>query len=234
VALKITREFNPTLRVAGSDGLDFYRLSRFSKNPVRAKSVTLQHEIDMWQAGQREWKDASPEATIFYLIGNHEDRLRRWIWDHDEFAELDALELYNLLGFPKLGIPWNKEKGEEGHRELDLGALLIEHGRYVRKYSAYTAKAHIEEERHARSIVHGHTHRGGSYLTRTRDRIIQAQECFCLCRLDPEYVRNPNWQQGIVLAEIVDDIVTIEAVPFHQKDNKTLARWRGKEYTSDL
>ena len=39
---------------AGSDGLDFYRLSRFSKNPLRAKSTTLQTEIDMWQAGQRE------------------------------------------------------------------------------------------------------------------------------------------------------------------------------------
>lgn len=217
--------------MAGSDGLDFYRLSRFSKDPIRVKSVTLQQEIELWKSGQREWKDASPDAKIFYLIGNHEDRLRRWIWEHPEFAELEALELYNLLGFASLGIPWNKEKGEEGHKELDLGCLLLEHGRFVRKYSAYTAKAHAEEGFYARSVLHGHTHRGGTYMVQTRDRVVQSQECFCLCRLDPEYTRNPNWQQGLVLVEIENNTPFIEAIPFHRIGGKVTARWRGKEYS---
>jgi len=69
-------------------------------------------------------------------------------------------------------------------------------------------------------------------MVTTRDGIIQAQESFCLCKLDPEYMRNPNWQQGIVLVEVINGIATIEAIPFNKKKNKLVARWRGEEYLS--
>ena len=33
IALEIVRDFNPDVLISGSDGVDFYALSKFSKNP---------------------------------------------------------------------------------------------------------------------------------------------------------------------------------------------------------
>jgi len=64
VALKIVADYQPDIRIAGSDGVDFYMLSRFDKNPLRA-AFGLQGEIDMWKASQREWRDAAPMPGRF-------------------------------------------------------------------------------------------------------------------------------------------------------------------------
>ena len=108
--------------------------------------------------------------------------------------------------------------------------LIITHGSTVRKFSAYTARAEAEKIRYSMSVMTGHTHRGGRFFTTTRAGIIQAVECFCLCSLAPEYMCNPDWQQGLVLAEVDEDMLSIEMIPFHQVGGKLVARWRGKEY----
>lgn len=226
LAMRITEDFNPDLRVAGSDGLDFYNISRYDKDPRRMYEENLQVEINSWIAGQKEWRDASPNASVYFLIGNHEARLEKFLWKHSMLWGLDALDLPQMLQFKALGIPWNKGQ----HNELELcGKLILRHGSLVRQHSAYTAKAILEREYYARNVVFGHTHRGGTHMVTTRDGTVQAQEAFCLCDLHPEYVRNPNWQQGLVLIE-VGDYVSIEAVPFNLVNGKLTARWRGKEY----
>lgn len=192
--------------------------------------MNLQNEIDAWKAGQREWRDASPNATPFYLIGNHEQRHIRYLWRNPEYAELNVIQLPSLLGFEELDIPW---EGEDKHRELDIDKrLLITHGNVVRKYSAYTAKAAVEAERYARSVMIGHTHRGGTHYTSNRDGVVQGIECFCLCRTDPEYMSNPDWQQGLVVAEITKEKLNIEPILFTRSGDKLKAVWRGKEYES--
>ena len=193
--------------------------------------MNLQNEIDEWQKGQREWKDASPNAAPFFLIGNHEDRLRRYLWKNPELVDLNGLQLPNLLNFTSLGISWG---GEDRHREIDLmGKLLITHGGIVRQHSAYTARAVVEREKYARSVMIGHTHRGGVHYASTRDGVVQGIECFCLCRTDPEYMLNPNWQQGLVVAEITKANLNIEPILFTRSGEGLKAAWRGKEYISN-
>lgn len=231
VALQIVSDFHPDIRTAGSDGLDFYQLSRFDKNPARLKNGGLQREIDLWGAGQREWRDAAPDAHAFFLIGNHEDRLRRHLWRHPELFDLEVLRLPNILKMAELGIYWEMEKGERANLELVLHKrLLVIHGEVARKYSAYSAKAQLENEACSISILHGHTHRGGSYYLRTRNGIVQAHEGFCLCSLEPEYIQHPNWQQGILLATVTPETVAVEPIPFYRSLGKVRAIWRGKEY----
>ena len=60
--------------------------------------------------------------------------------------------------------------------------------------------------------------------------VVQAYECFCLCDLQPGYVRSPDWQQGIVLADVTRTSLSIEPVPFTRQHGKLKAIWRGKEY----
>ena len=73
LALTIVRDFDPEIRIAGSDALDFYSLSKFDKNPRRRK--TLDFEVNAWVHSQREWQDAAPNAIAVWLMGNHEFRL---------------------------------------------------------------------------------------------------------------------------------------------------------------
>lgn len=228
IALQIVRDFEPDVLISGSDGLDFYAISAFDKNPARIKTG-LQNEIDLWKAGQREWRSAAPKSKSFYLTSNHDDRLRRYLWQHPEIADLEVLKLPNILGMAELGIVWEFDKGENANQELCIYNLVVKHGTIVRKGSAMTARAELDREHYARSVLTGHTHRGGSHYVTTRDGLIQAHECFCLCRTDPEYIRHPDWQQGIVLATISPETIAVESIPFSGRKLKAI--FRGKEYS---
>jgi predicted phosphodiesterase len=230
VALQIVRDYKPDVRIAGSDGLDFYAISSFDKDPARLKANGLQDEINAWQKGQLEWQSAAPEAKAFYLRSNHDDRLMSYLCKHPELADLDVLKLPNLLELKKFGIIWEYNKDETANTELVFTRLVIRHGSLVRKHSAMTAKAEVEREFHATSLITGHTHRGGSYYVTTRAGLIQAHEAFCLCSLNPPYMQNPNWQQGLVLAEVTPNYLTVEAIPFQRSNGKVFAIWRDKFY----
>jgi hypothetical protein len=225
LAMRIVSDFNPDLRICGSDGMDFYALSKFDKDPKRMDG--LQNEVDQWIAGQKEWRDASPNALPFFLVGNHEDRLRKYLWKHPELSGLRALELPNLLEFEKLGIETNETAEYVLYKKL-----LIRHGLYARMHSGYSAKAELEKEFYSISILTGHTHRGGSIYATTRNGVVEAHECFCLCTLEPEYIQHPNWQQGIVLAEVTSKSLSVESIPFFLRGKKLVTQWRDREYIS--
>ena len=48
----------------------------------------------------------------------------------------------------------------------------------------------------------GHTHRLCKYIARKSGKKFFWIESGCLCDLNPEYMVNPNWQQGICTVEI--------------------------------
>ena len=225
VALQVVETFGPNVVVGGSDGLDFYTLSTFDKDPMRAKLNSIQDEIRAWSRGQREWADASPGAERRYIVGNHEHRLARYLKRHPEFFDLEALKLENLLDLGELGY----ENGVED--EVIFGdTLVVKHGSVVRKSSAYTARGELEKEKYAISTMSGHTHRGGTHFAATRTGVKQAHECMCLCETNVDYVKRPDWQQGIALATIKNGILSVEQVLIHSLNGKRVSHWRDKEY----
>ena len=228
VAMMIVQDFSPDLLVVGSDGLDFYDISTFDKDPKRVK-VDIQKEIDLWKGGIREWSDAAPGARKRYIPGNHEDRLRRYLWRHPEIAALEALRLDKLLDFAALGIEWDEQEYDNAEIVL-FDRLSVRHGKYIRAAAGMTARAELEADRFSISCMTGHTHRGGTVHATTRDGLVMAQECFCLCRMDPAYLARPNWQQGIVLAEVDENQLSIEAVPINIFQRWKVGRWRGNTY----
>jgi hypothetical protein len=231
LALEIVRDFQPDLLVFGSDGVDFYSVSSFDKDPKR--SFMLQQEIDEWKAGAREWISAAPNATRAFIPGNHEDRMRRYIWRHPEMSGLDVLQLSNLLGLPNMDILYDEAHiGENyGQSEIEVGPLVIKHGTIVRKNSAYSARGELEKEFHnVDTLFTGHTHRGGAHMVQSRTGIKRAFECFCLCDLNPAYVNRPDWHQGLVLATIYGTIVQVEPIPFFELNGIKHAYWRDRDY----
>ncbi|MFH1984594.1 MAG: hypothetical protein ABIL58_22355 [Pseudomonadota bacterium] len=226
LALQIIKDFKPTDLVTGSDGLDFYTISSFDKDPIRAKEFNMQDEIEAWTVGQGEWRNAVGFATLHFLQGNHEERWKRYLWRHPEIAGMEALNLAHLLNLSELGF----ENGVEDEVNF-ADMLIVSHGTSVRPGSGNTARTELEKEKFAVSTLTGHTHRGGLVYVKTRYNIKQAAEGFCLCNYEAPYARGPmDWQHGITLATITKNVLSIEQIAFHQVDGKEVAQWRDKEY----
>jgi hypothetical protein len=226
IALQIVQDYRPDVVIVGSDGMDFYPVSTFDKNPDRVK-IGMQEEIDTWKTGIKEWKSASPKKAQFrFIAGNHEDRLRRYLYRHPELYGLQAITLRSILGLDDQKIQWDEETNEVTF----FNRLVVKHGMFARKWSGMSVKAEMENERFQMSIIMGHCHKGGSFMTTTRDGIIQGQEGFCLCSLNPEFIQRPDWQQGIVMFDVTEDYLSIDAVPITSFRDRKQAIWRGKEY----
>lgn len=188
------------------DSQDFYPLSKFDKNPGRM--TNLQADLDQTARMFARHRKAVPNARMIHIDGNHEDRLRRFLWSIvPELANLRCLELDKLLSFEE------NEISHVGYEEglLVNGIFLAIHGNISSIHSGYTAKRMYEK--HGGCGVCGHCHRGGSFYKRDRFGIWGWWENFCLCDLDPDYIQNPNWMHGFSVVHFKKKRFWVEQVP---------------------
>ena len=188
--------------IMNGDIVDFFDVSSFDKDPQRMFS--LQTELDMAENFFKKLRKLLPEAEMYFIKGNHEDRMERYLQKHSELFTLKALKIPTLLQLEKFNIHY-KPKG------FKFGSLKIIHGDIVRKFSSYTARGELEK--HDSSGISGHTHRGGAYYYRTPDRYLAWYESFCLCNVHPFYVDEPNWQQGFLYGYIDKDSFAVTPIP---------------------
>ena len=191
LVLRFIKDLRPHGVILNGDVVDNYSISNFNKDPL--KRADLQREVD--EAGALMMQLTGHERI--WLGGNHEDRLRRYLWDHPEIAGLEALTFEALFNVKKYGFtfyPYGKQ--------WMLGKLMVTHGFMVRSHSGVSAKAHFE--RLGTSVLIGHTHRLGIYYKTNVRGQHAAYENGCLCRLDPEYVQSPDWQQGFSVVTVGD------------------------------
>jgi len=182
-------ELQPDLLLYPGDMSDFYELSKFDKNPER--KGRLQQELDLTANMFRRHRELVPNARMIFELGNHEDRLRRFLWSNSPaLASLRTLTIDGLYQLKDSDVECVDY--EEGI--LINGNFMVTHGDLIRAHSAYTAKG--MSDKHGGSGIHGHSHRGGNSLKRNRFGIYGWWENYCLCDLNPDYVQNPNWQQG--------------------------------------
>ena len=200
LVLSFVKDLRPDGVVLNGDIVDCYSVSDFDKNPL--SGATLAKEI---RGAERLMSSLSGIKEKIWLGGNHEDRLRRHVWKNPKLiGDLDAdsrERLVAALDFPEVfslsshGFSWRPYGAT-----FNLGKLLVTHGSLVSKHSGQTARAHLDK--YGTSVLIGHTHRGGVYFKRDLKGVHAAYENFCLCRLDPEYVQNPNWQQGFAVVHV--------------------------------
>jgi len=208
VALRLVLDFikreQPDNVVLNGDIMDFYKISQFDKDPARL--TTLQEEIDfVYDNILGPIRKAVPDAKIDYVQGNHEARLRKYLWKKaSELASLRALNIDALLRLRELNITYH----EKMHK---IGDLYFFHGEVIRQHSGYTAKAMFD--RKGVSLIHGHTHRDGKYTLRNLNGQYAVWENYCLCSLEPEYIDFPNWTQGFAYITHVGKRPMCEQVP---------------------
>jgi predicted phosphodiesterase len=226
----IVKESRPDLLVHVGDANDCYTISRYSTDPARLH--TLQDDLDSTRAMFHGFSEAAPQAKKIFLGGNHEDRLRKMIWDLKGAArELGKLRVFQkAMTWPVLldldAIGWEYVDYTKQPLVGEIPRLLLKHGEVVRKWSGWTAKA--EWEKNARSGISGHTHRLGTFYHRDLNGSHVWQEAGCTCSLEPEYVRQPDWQHGCLVVTYTADWFHIATVYIENGR----AVWRQKEFAA--
>jgi len=201
-------EFQPDMVIYPGDLNDFYLLSKFNKNPERASR--LQEDLDSTTNMFKRHRAILPNARMIQEDGNHEDRLRKYLWGNsDALSSLRCLKVENLFDLKDSGvehIPY-----EEG--VLFNGNFMVTHSDLIRAHSSYTAKG--MSDKHGGSGIHGHSHRLGSYYKRDRFGTYGWWENGCLCTLNPDWIQNPNWQQGFSVITFIGKRFWVEPIPIN-------------------
>lgn len=189
----------PKYIVLLGDILDCYSISRFTKRPDRMRN--LQDEINIFYKMMRELKKEIPNTEIHYILGNHENRLEKLVLDNSGLFGLKVLEPKQIFRLDELGIYYHKTK-------VVIDNFIYYHGDVVRKDSAYSAKAEFYDH-NCNSGISGHTHRAGSYYKTYAQKIDGWLENGCLCKIEPDYINDPdkaNWQHCITIIDSYDGI----------------------------
>lgn len=189
--LEFIRWWKPETIINLGDFIDFYQFSKFDKRPDRLNE--LQSDIDDAVNLLAQLRDAAPNARMIYKGGNHDgDRLQRYLWAHAELSNLRAMALESMLELDRFNIEYYPP-----HKDYLHYGFLCEHGNLVSKHSAMSAKSEVE--RSGVSGISGHTHRLGSFYRKNYGSEVVWFENGCMCDLNPEYCKHPNWQQGFTI-----------------------------------
>ena len=182
-----------------------------------------------------------PNTKIIYMLGNHEERVKRFALNNMSFAytlkqpgtDLSILSLRNLLDLDKLGIDFIEDY--PGGQYWINDNLRVIHGEYT-KIGSELANSKI-------STIMGHTHSIDKKFKTShgRDGIEKmfVQSVGCLCRIDgtvPGVKKQPNWQQSILLVNTVGDkYFDTHDIVFHS--GVTIydgILFEGEDYTKDI
>ena len=225
--LDVTR---PDLTVDHGDTLDCEQISKYPKDPMQR--TTMRQEVEMAAQHHGTVHSLTPNADHVWILGNHEDRLRRLIWslaDNRQAGEIltlphlqEALRWENLTGVGALG--W-EVLGYPEHKLL-FDKLILTHGEKVRGESGQSEKA--EYGHYGKGGISGHTHRVGYYGRRDYNGQHGWWGLGCLCMIRNEYVSFPNWQQGFAIITWNDDRTEYHVERVRVFDG--VAYFRGKRY----
>lgn len=195
--LKDAQEYEPSIILINGDLLDFYRLSRFDKDPNNRDTA---YEIDAVH-DFLDWLQHYFAADIIFKEGNHDERWRRYLFNHaPEIAKFKQLELGEILELEERKIQYVADK-----RIIMAGDLPILHGHEFQGSSAINP-ARSMANKLTNSALQGHCHRSSEYLERNvLGHWIKCYSVGCMCELTPEYSRINRWNNGYAFIDIHED-----------------------------
>ncbi len=130
IAKKYIQDYKPNHLIINGDVVDFYSISRWDKSPSRKLNVSS--EIESANYVLDYIFDATKKSTNKYFnLGNHDIRMRKFVWRNPELDGLEELDISNLLKMKdrnvEVSVPstdyWRTDTGH-----LKIGDTLITHG----------------------------------------------------------------------------------------------------------
>lgn len=194
----------PDILICGGDGTDFPTLTRHTKRPERDFSAS--ECIDAAYSMVRDYVEASPASSRYYIEGNHEYHLKREMverlpaaWDiRVGGTDIQALSIPHLLRLDELGFEYI---GNWPHGTLTFPnwPIMFRHGWLASGRSGDTALKTVEKL--GCSVCVGHTHRRGvTYLSipyaQANELIAVEAGTMAVVEGGLGYEPSPNWQNG--------------------------------------
>ena len=180
------------------DIMDFYQLSFHEKDP-RETDISL--ELEMCRNFFDSLKINFPNVSIYYIPGNHEYRLQRYLRvKAPELLDCTEFKLDSLLKLGEKGIHY-LEHGTKCY----VGKLLLEHGDKMRGSGGVNPARSLfaKLKRHA---ICGHFHRTSEATEKVYDGdVFVTYSIGCLCELEPRYMEVNNHNHGFAIIEVFDN-----------------------------
>lgn len=129
------------------DALDFWQISSYDKNPLRKQTVA--EDIKIFNGILDQWCSLVSEVRL--LEGNHEDRLRRYVWSHARELTEVVKSVPEMLRLRDRKIKWHPIAD---WKSCQIGDCVLHHGHY---FNAHVAVGNLT--RYPRKLITGHTHR---------------------------------------------------------------------------
>lgn len=226
LALRVIKLVKPDYVVLNGDIVDFFGISRFTKNPARA--LEFHNEISIARDVIHRIRDAAQGATWIYIEGNHEARMKDYIYRRaPELSLLGEVGVQNLLKLNDLGIIWLEHS--EIPRQVaesvipqvvvemqdERRSIYIMHGDTFRGSPLAVYPARQMFLRTLRNTVVSHWHRSDQYIQRDYEGIEWG--CWvipCLCLPRPHYDAGRVFGQGVGLIRCVDGDFKVDIISF--------------------
>lgn len=217
VLLETVRLLRPRRVILNGDLPDLLAISKYPKDA--RKAWDLRDEATAMHRFLHELEAVLPkDAEVIETEANHSGDgvgSRWWRYLSDRVPHLLAMPgAEERLGYRAW---WHPQGSRIELRDtVMVGDLLVVHGDIVRKWGAFSARAHAEKYVH--SVLHSHTHRQGSSVQRvpaigTRaESTIRSFEIGCMCGLEPIYASKPNWTTGFAVLTDAGSTTAVELV----------------------
>lgn len=184
--------------ILNGDLVDFYKISRWSKDP-HARS--FEYERDMALEFFEFLRAIFPDATIYWKIGNHEERYEQFMRNKaPELLGLDEFELNNIFSLDDYNI-----QIIPGRKKIKAGKLNILHGHeFGQSFFNPVNPARGLFLRAKTNAIAGHNHQSSEHHENNLDgNPIGCWSTGCLCHLDPEYrpFGYTKWNHGAAIIE---------------------------------
>lgn len=192
-ALSYGDEYSPNIIVLLGDIIDFYKISRYVKNPSK-KSIST--EINETSKFLTELRCRFPEAKIIYYKGNHECRLDTYLMSQaNELYDLLEDLLENKLNLKQLNIEYKTEP-------FKIGKLWYMHGHekpggsYNPEYVTNVIFKYVLD-----NFIVGHFHRNQTKLFKRIDKTAYKGMAIGYLAGEMEYALLNAWNHGFATVD---------------------------------
>lgn len=199
-AIGFAKKEKPDCVLLNGDILDFFKLSRFVKDPAKR---SFSEELNMFKEFFQVLDKQFPKAKKIFKIGNHEERYEHFLWT--KVAELDGVdefELSNILKARANGIEVVKDK-----RIINYNGLNIIHGHEFS--SGFFSPVNVARGLYLRgktSAIQGHNHQTSEHTeTDMNGKITTTWSVGCLAELHPQYAPINKWNHGFAIIDAAKD-----------------------------
>jgi hypothetical protein len=190
--------------ILGGDFVDFWQVSRFTKNP--RERMTLSEEIDYSVELLKQLQDIFPHSKFIYIKGNHEERLEKYLMNNAPgIIGMKGTTVQEQLKLKELGIDFidNMKLLEETGKPFCVGQLFYIHGHEISGGGVNVARSKFLKVNE--NILFGHHHQHMTYAHKCFSAVKAAWSVGCLCTTSPEYLPVNNHLQGFAIVEHFKD-----------------------------